>query len=56
VEVGSWQQPPLSPNLVPLDIYLFTQFKNFSSGKRFEDQNTLHKTGVKYFTHFGNKH
>jgi histone-lysine N-methyltransferase SETMAR len=35
------QHQPHSPDLAPSDFYLFGPFKNFLSGKRFEDQNAL---------------
>jgi hypothetical protein len=38
------------------DFYLFRPFKNFLSGKRFEDQNTLQKTVVQYFKSLGKEH
>jgi hypothetical protein len=37
------QNPPHSPDPASSDFYLFGPFKNFLSGKRFEDQNTLQK-------------
>jgi hypothetical protein len=45
-----------SPDLAPSDFYLFGQFKNFLSGKRFEDQNTLQKRDVQYFTSLGKEY
>jgi histone-lysine N-methyltransferase SETMAR len=50
------QHPPHSPDLAPSDFYLFEPFKNILSGKRFEDQNTLQKTVVQYFTSLGKEH
>jgi histone-lysine N-methyltransferase SETMAR len=50
------QHPPYSPDLAPSDFYLFGPFKNFLSRKRFEDQNTLQKTVVQYFTSLGREH
>jgi hypothetical protein len=43
------QYPPHSPDLAPSDFYLFWQFKNFLSGKIFENQNASQKTVVQYF-------
>jgi hypothetical protein len=37
------QHPPHSPDLAPSNFYLFRSFKNYLSGKRYEDQNTLQK-------------
>jgi hypothetical protein len=48
--------PPHIPDVVSLDFYLFGPFKNFLSGKRFEDQNALQKTVVQYFTSLGKEH
>jgi hypothetical protein len=50
------QHPPHSPDLVSSDFYLFGPFKNFLSGKRYEDQNTLQKTVVQYVTSLGKEH
>jgi hypothetical protein len=41
---------------VPSDFYLFGPFKNYLSGRRFDDQNTLQTTVVRYFTSLGKKH
>jgi histone-lysine N-methyltransferase SETMAR len=50
------QHPPHSLDLAPSDFYLFGPFKNFLSGKRFEDQNTLQKTVVQYVISLGKEH
>jgi hypothetical protein len=47
---------PHSPNLAPSYFYLFGPFKNFLSGKRFQDQRTLQKIVVQYFTSLGKEH
>jgi histone-lysine N-methyltransferase SETMAR len=47
------RHPPHSPHLAPSVLYLFGPFKNFLSGKRFEDQNALKKTVVQCFTTLG---
>jgi hypothetical protein len=41
---------------VPSAFYLFRPFKNFLSGKRFNDKNALQKTAVQYFTSLGKEH
>jgi hypothetical protein len=41
---------------LPSDFYCFGPFKNSSSRKRFEDQKTLQKTLVQYFTTLGKEH
>jgi hypothetical protein len=50
------QHPPHSPDPAPSDFYLFRPFKNFLSRKRFEDQNALQKTVVRYFTSLGKEY
>jgi hypothetical protein len=40
------QHPSHSPDVAPSDFCLFGAFKNFLSGKRFENQNALQKTVV----------
>lgn len=47
-KLESLQHPSHSPDRAPLDFYLFGPFKNFLSGKRFKDQNTL--CTLKHFT------
>jgi hypothetical protein len=37
------QHPPHGPDILPSVFYLFRQFKNFLTGKRFEYQNPLQK-------------
>jgi histone-lysine N-methyltransferase SETMAR len=50
------QHLPHSPDIAPSDFYLLGPFKNFLSGKRFEDQNALQKTIVQYLTFHGKEH
>jgi hypothetical protein len=50
------QHPPHSPDLTQSDFYLFGPFKNFLSEKRFDDQNSLQLTVVRYFTSLVKKH
>jgi hypothetical protein len=38
---------------VPSDFCFFVPFKDFLSGKTFEDQNTLQKAVVEYFMSLG---
>jgi hypothetical protein len=50
------QHPLHSPDLALSLFYNFWPFKNFLSGKRFEDKNTLQKTVVQYFISLGKEH
>jgi hypothetical protein len=47
------QHPPHDPDVVPSDFYLFRPFKNFFGGQIFEEQNSLQKPVVHYFTALG---
>jgi hypothetical protein len=44
---------PHRPDLVRSDFCLFGPFKNFLPRIRFEDQNTMQKTVMQYFTSLG---
>jgi hypothetical protein len=50
------QHPHSASNFAPSDFHLFGTFQNFLLGKRFEDQNTLQKTVLQYFTSLGKEH
>jgi len=56
LEKSKWeviQHPTYSPDLAPSDFHLFGLFKNFLSGKRFDDQNALQNPVLQYFTSLG---